>query len=112
MDIFDQRTSPKEIQKINAKIEVDFPVDENIIREKLAYLLVKEIFKNGFIRFSKDAMTFDPLGPETFRAEMYVAPMNYTHGFFPEDVFVHKNNEFSIDELKEAVENTYPERFI
>jgi hypothetical protein len=38
--------------------------------------------------------------------------MNYTHGFFPEDVFVHKNNEFSIDELKEAVENTYPERFI
>jgi hypothetical protein len=90
---------------------VDYPIDEYYLREKLAYHLVKEILKNDFIRFSKNA-SIDPFTSDVYKAEMKVAPLNYTHGFVTEDVFVHKNNEFSIDELREAVENTFPERFI
>ena len=111
--IFEERTTgPQELQRVYAKIEVDYPIDELQIKEKLAYLLVKEIYKNGFIRFSKDAKTYDPLAPDIYKAEMTLAPLNYTHGLVTEDVFIHKGYEFNIDELREAVENTYPERFI
>jgi hypothetical protein len=115
MNIFEQKTQPDSVKKIKVSMAVE-PfgpnINEDIIIHRLAEKIVGELLTGNYIRFHKKPPGMDPFGSDIYVAEFNAVPLEYTHGFFPEDVFVHKNNDFTINELKEAVENTFPERFL
>jgi len=83
-------------------------VDEEIIKEKLVTLLIKEMCNSNFIKLTKE----NKLHGVEYSAEVFVSNIKYPEKFVEKNGAFVKDQLFSKEEVEEAILNTFPERFI
>lgn len=87
-----------------------YDVPEEIIKRELAYKLGDEIFKRDLVHFEKN---FHPENfKQTISAGINVAQPGIQYANLEEFVFKVNDEEFTNDELVEAVKSYYAERLI
>ena len=89
-------------------------VDEQRVKEMLCNNLVKELYHSDMLEFEvQKEFNHQIAAPESvFRARLNVADMKCTNSIRGTQVFKIGDEEFTDDEITEALTQTFPERLI
>lgn len=110
---FVKENTPKDVEVLRVSLKSDYRSSEEEIKYQLSQQIGKHLLDSDFLDFQKyhDSSGF---GYE-FSARLFcLKPKGSNNKYYmmPEEVFRYNNTKWTEQEIKEALKNTFPERFI
>ncbi len=112
---WDMSPIQKDIQNIEVGMTVTYgtKVPDDIIKAELANQISKEIMARDLIKYRQDVNSMNPFETKISAQIRFVPPYNNDDKVVVfNDVIKINGTEFNTDQVKEALENTFPEYFI